>query len=55
MADHADEYLYVSDVQTFKIPFKSPEVNTVQLDITINSGAIELKDINVDIAMGRKK
>lgn len=52
---HADEYLYVSDVQTTKIPFKSPAVNTVQLDITINSGAIELKDINVDIAMGRKK
>uniref|UniRef100_A0A6H1ZYN9 Uncharacterized protein n=1 Tax=viral metagenome TaxID=1070528 RepID=A0A6H1ZYN9_9ZZZZ len=55
MLAHADEYLYVSDINKVKIPYNSPSVDTVQLDITINSGAIELKDINVDLAMGRKK
>ena len=55
MADHADEYLWVSDMQTTKIPYKSPSVNTVQMELVINTGAIELKDINVDLAMGRKK
>ena len=55
IADHADEYLWVSDMQTTKIPYKSPSVNTVQMELVINTGAIELKDINVDLAMGRKK
>ncbi len=55
MADHADEYLWVSDMQTTKIPYKSPSVDTVQMELVINTGAIELKDVNVDLAMGRKK
>ena len=55
MIDHEDEYLWVSDMQTTTIPYKSPSVDTVQMEITINTGAIELKGINVDIAKSRKK
>ena len=52
---HEDEYLFNSDMQNTVIPYKSPSVNTVQVELVINTGAIELKDINVDIAKGRKK
>jgi len=55
MLAHADEYLWVSDMQNKKIHFDSPSVNTIQMELVINTGAIELKDINVDLAMGRKK
>ena len=52
---HDDEYLWVSDMQTTNIPYKSQAVNTVQMEMVINTGAITLKDINVDLAKGRKK
>ncbi len=55
LLEKEDEYLWVSDMQTTKIPYKSPSVDTVQMEMIINTGAIELKDINVDLAMGRKK
>ncbi len=55
MLAHADEYLWQSDMQNTVIPYKSPSVNTVQMELVINTGAIELKDINVDLAKGRKK
>jgi hypothetical protein len=55
LADHEEEYLWNSDMATTAIPYKSPHVNTVQTELVINTGAIELKDISVDIAMGRKK
>lgn len=55
MLDKADELLWVSDMKTLTIPYKTPHLNTVQIELTVTSGAIQIRDINVDLAQGRKR
>jgi len=55
LLDHEYELLWVSDMKTLHIAANTPSVNTIQMELIINTGAIQLRDINVDLAQGRKK
>lgn len=53
LADHADEYLWVSQMRSVDVKKHSPGIDNVQMKLDVFSGALELRSINLKIARGR--
>jgi len=50
-----DEFLYVSQMRSTEIPYDSPGVDNIQMQLEVSSGAIEIRKIDSELARGRKK
>ena len=53
--NHSNELLFANKMSGDMIPYNSPPVNTVQMELKVNSGAIAIQGFNVNLAQGRKK
>jgi hypothetical protein len=55
LVDHADEYLWVSQMRSVDIKKHTPGIDNAQIRLEITSGAIEIRGVNMTIARGRKE